>query len=143
MFVANTPMVENTTLNAMFSYFSSNQFQSFKTKTAQVVNNNPMWSSKFEIYVNDPNVGVLSILAKSQQNLLYRPTIGVCVINLKNLIDSPGVDQWFPLRKGPFQTGHIRLQLQLQQIEFPTLSPLARDPSSHPNDTRAFETASQ
>ncbi|KAK1940624.1 hypothetical protein P3T76_008075 [Phytophthora citrophthora] len=139
MFVANTPMVENTMLNTMFNYFSSSQLQSFKTNKALVLNNNPMWNTKFEIRVNDPNVNILSILVKSQQNLLYRPIIGVCVINLKNLIDTGGLDQWFPLRKGPFQTGHIRLQLLLKKIECPTLSPLARGPSSLPNDARTFE----
>ncbi|POM62576.1 LOW QUALITY PROTEIN: hypothetical protein PHPALM_28256 [Phytophthora palmivora] len=114
-FVANMPMVENT----MFAHFSNNQFQSFKTDIVQVDNNNPVWNAKYEIRINDPKVEVLSILVKDQQ-LLCCAIVGVCVISIKNLLGIVGVDQWFALRKGQFQTGHLRLQMQLKKVEQPS-----------------------
>ncbi|POM76582.1 Hypothetical protein PHPALM_6163 [Phytophthora palmivora] len=116
-FVANMPMVENT----MFAHFSNNQFQSFKTDIVQVDNNNPVWNAKYEIRINGPKVEVLSILVKTKQ-LLCCAIVGVCIINLKILIDAGHVDQWFALRKGQFQTDHLRLQMLLKKIEQPSIS---------------------
>ncbi|KAE9361874.1 hypothetical protein PF008_g613 [Phytophthora fragariae] len=111
-FVANRPMVENTT----FAAVSSTRFQSFKTSAVLVDNNSPVWKAKFEVRVNDPRVDVLSVLVKNQK-LLCCPIVGVCVITLKNLIGAGLVDHWFALHKGQRQTGHIRLQMLLEKIE--------------------------
>ncbi|GMF18971.1 unnamed protein product [Phytophthora lilii] len=117
-FVANRPMVENT----MFAALSGVPYQCFKTNIVEESNNQPVWNARFEIRISDPSADIVSILLKNQQ-MLCCPIVGVCVISLKSLIDSPGVDQWFALRKGPFQTGHIRLQMLLKKIEQPTIPP--------------------
>ncbi|KAE9032223.1 hypothetical protein PR003_g9580 [Phytophthora rubi] len=113
-FVANKPMVENTT----FAAVSSTRFQSFRTSTVRVDNHQPVWKAKFEIQVHDPRVDVLSVLVKNQK-LLCCPIVGVCAITLKNLIGAGLVDHWFALHKGQRQTGHIRLQMLLEKIDNP------------------------
>jgi len=120
MFVGDTPMVDNTVLAPL----THPQLQSFKTAVALADQSQPAWNSDFEIRINDPRVDVLSVLVKRQQ-LLCCPIVGVCVVSLRSLLDASGVDQWFPLRKGPYQTGHIRLQMLLKRIERPTISPRA------------------
>jgi hypothetical protein len=120
MFVGDPPMVDNTVLAPL----THPQLQSFKTAVALADQSQPAWNSDFEIRINDPRVDVLSVLVKRQQ-LLCCPIVGVCVVSLRSLLDASGVDQWFPLRKGPYQTGHIRLQMLLKRIERPTISPRA------------------
>lgn len=106
----------------MFAAFSSTHSQSFKTLTAPVDNNGPVWKAKFEVHTIDPRVDVLSVLVKNPQ-LLSCPIVGVCVIALKNLIGAGRVDHWLALRKGRIQAGQIRLQLLLEKVENPSISP--------------------
>ncbi|GMF17994.1 unnamed protein product [Phytophthora fragariaefolia] len=97
--------------------------QSFKTNTVQANNNQLVWNAKLKIRIYDPQVDVLSVLVKNQQ-LLYCPIVGVCVISLGNLIGANAVDQWYALRKGNLRIGRIRLQMLLeknQQSSFPLL----------------------
>ncbi|RLN82094.1 hypothetical protein BBJ28_00019030 [Nothophytophthora sp. Chile5] len=101
----------------MFVALSGAPYQAFKTG----VMSQPEWNSKYEIRVHDPTKAVLTVLVKSQQ-MFYCPIVGSCVVDLKHLIGKGDVDQWFPLRKGQFQSGHIRLQLLLQEIERPAVS---------------------